>query len=244
MQSLMNSFLLPPPQADSTYEVDLHQQTLEPRKQKFQVAQRVKGFERGGDRLWLEVLKQDDHILHLHALERIPAPERLPITAIVGVSRPQTMKKVLHIAQTCGVSTLVLLQAEYSEKSYFHSEVLQAENITRELELAMMQAWDPLPCEVLVKRDFWKFLKDDLPRLASQNDLRLLADQDGQANLPYQESNTSLILSIGPETGWSNDEKNAFDQAGFLRLRLGERILRVETAMAMCLGWCASLQAR
>lgn len=41
---------------------------------------------------------------------------------------------------------------------------------------------------------------------------------------------TSAILAVGPEGGWSGEERLAFQKAGFLPLRLGPRVLRSETA--------------
>jgi 16S rRNA U1498 N3-methylase RsmE len=39
-----------------------------------------------------------------------------------------------------------------------------------------------------------------------------------------------LILAVGAERGWSDRERDLLDAAGFLRLSLGERALRTETA--------------
>jgi RsmE family RNA methyltransferase len=40
----------------------------------------------------------------------------------------------------------------------------------------------------------------------------------------------AAVLAIGPERGWSDGERNHLEEAGFLRLSLGERALRTETA--------------
>ncbi|MCL2127845.1 MAG: RsmE family RNA methyltransferase, partial [Treponema sp.] len=39
-----------------------------------------------------------------------------------------------------------------------------------------------------------------------------------------------VILAIGPERGWSDRERDLLEEAGFLRLSLGSRALRTETA--------------
>jgi 16S rRNA (uracil1498-N3)-methyltransferase len=41
---------------------------------------------------------------------------------------------------------------------------------------------------------------------------------------------SAVTVAVGPEGGWSDEERQEFRQAGFLRLRLGPRILRTETA--------------
>jgi RsmE family RNA methyltransferase len=40
----------------------------------------------------------------------------------------------------------------------------------------------------------------------------------------------SLVLAVGCERGWSDRERDKLEAAGFLRLSMGERALRTETA--------------
>lgn len=37
-------------------------------------------------------------------------------------------------------------------------------------------------------------------------------------------------LWVGPEGGWSDDERNKMSEKGFIFARFGERVLRTETA--------------
>jgi 16S rRNA (uracil1498-N3)-methyltransferase len=46
----------------------------------------------------------------------------------------------------------------------------------------------------------------------------------------------SIALLIGPEGGFTDTETQSADQAQFMRITLGERILRVETAAILALG--------
>jgi RsmE family RNA methyltransferase len=39
-----------------------------------------------------------------------------------------------------------------------------------------------------------------------------------------------VVLAIGAERGWSDRERDLLEEAGFLRLSLGDRALRTETA--------------
>jgi RsmE family RNA methyltransferase len=39
-----------------------------------------------------------------------------------------------------------------------------------------------------------------------------------------------VVLAIGSERGWSDYERDLLEEAGFLRLSLGSRALRTETA--------------
>ena len=57
------------------------------------------------------------------------------------------------------------------------------------------------------------------------NDRLTLKSVLGQAQ-PKQP----LILTIGPEGGWTDSEQAAFASAGFMPVSIGQRILRSETA--------------
>lgn len=45
-----------------------------------------------------------------------------------------------------------------------------------------------------------------------------------------------VVLAIGPEAGWSEREVSVFEEMGFQRVGLGERVLRSETAIDVALG--------
>jgi RsmE family RNA methyltransferase len=39
-----------------------------------------------------------------------------------------------------------------------------------------------------------------------------------------------VVLAVGPERGWSDRERDLLEKGGFLRLSMGGRALRTETA--------------
>jgi len=47
----------------------------------------------------------------------------------------------------------------------------------------------------------------------------------------------AVEIAIGPEGGFADDELDAFRLAGFMRVQLGPRILRTETAAIAALTW-------
>lgn len=55
--------------------------------------------------------------------------------------------------------------------------------------------------------------------------------------LPSADGPSSLIIAVGPEGGWTEEEVCAAVDGGFLPITLGERILRAETAAvaALCI---------
>ena len=67
------------------------------------------------------------------------------------------------------------------------------------------------------------------PRDAS---LRLLLSPEGKTGLGEmkQQIGHTLTIAAGPEAGFSDEEERLLQRAGFVPVRLGQRILRTETA--------------
>lgn len=61
------------------------------------------------------------------------------------------------------------------------------------------------------------------------------AATDGSAALGNAARPPSAALAVGPEGGWTGDEIQAAEEAGFTMLTLGRRTLRAETAPAAAL---------
>jgi 16S rRNA (uracil1498-N3)-methyltransferase len=51
----------------------------------------------------------------------------------------------------------------------------------------------------------------------------------------------SLVIAVGPEAGFADDEEAAMDAAGFVRVHLGPRILRTETVAPAMLAAISAL---
>jgi 16S rRNA (uracil1498-N3)-methyltransferase len=62
----------------------------------------------------------------------------------------------------------------------------------------------------------------------------LLAESEEQTQLrdvvKSPTGNGGIILAVGPEGGWTDDESKSFQQAGWISASLGNTILRAETA--------------
>jgi 16S rRNA (uracil1498-N3)-methyltransferase len=84
----------------------------------------------------------------------------------------------------------------------------------------------------------------DFATACAQSDvtsLRLLLAADATRTLPsVVEQASSISLAIGPEGGFSDEERALAQQQGFVSCRLGPRILRAETAPLAAL---AAIQA-
>lgn len=163
-------------------------------------------------------------------------PPRSPVDLILAVPRPKALKRILQHATAMGVGRVVLVSSARVEKSYFQSPVLLPESIDSALVEGMEQARDTVAPEVLIRPRFRALVEDEVPLLWPDADL-LLAHPDGprlwtlETGAPQRR-----VVAIGPEGGWVPFELERFAEAGFRRVSLGERPLRVENAMSALVG--------
>jgi len=165
-----------------------------------------------------------------------PPPARRGYTVVVGLSRPQTVKKVLSIAGMCGVDAIHFVKASQSQKSYLQSRVLEKERIQTEILKGLEQARDSIPARVTVHRNFKSFIEQERGDLEPHPDrpaLRLLAHTQSSEQLTQSAVGLPqrAIIAIGPEAGWEAAEVESFKDLGFKPVGLGSRILRVEYAL-------------
>ncbi|AWM81011.1 16S rRNA (uracil(1498)-N(3))-methyltransferase [Gammaproteobacteria bacterium ESL0073] len=174
-----------------------------------------------------------DHVIIDDIQLNIPPPPKLPITLLLALPRPKMLRRVFQTIATMGVSKLILINSYKVEKSFWQTPFLTTENITQQLLLGLEQAKDTVLPEVQLKKRFKPFVEDELPILcqSSQNFIAHLGDYFPCPSLPNQP----ITLAIGPEGGWIDYEVNKLTHLGFTPIQLGQRILRVETAVTALL---------
>lgn len=187
------------------------------------------------------------------------------VELIVGLPRPQSLKKVLQLAGTFGARRVVFTGAFRVEKSYFHSPVLRPEQILEQLRLGMEQGVTTWLPQVAITDAFrGLFNEGGMTSLALASSaqvvppsplssLALVAHPPGAELRPEAlggnggdmrdytlaspafrqpiAAGSDITVAIGPEGGWGRKELTSFADRGFRLLSLGNRILRVETAV-------------
>lgn len=177
-----------------------------------------------------EVLLLNDQVLEMRVtLERDPPPP-LPLTLILALPRPKVLNRVLAGATSMGVRRIVLLNAWRVEKSYWKSPKLSEENLRMQRVLGLEQARDTTLPAIELQRLFRPFVEDALPGIVAGT-LPLVAHPTGIRECPRQVG-SPVTLVIGPEGGFIPAEIASLERAGCEIVTLGERILRVETAVA------------
>ncbi len=158
-----------------------------------------------------------------------PPPTKLPLTLLLALPRPKMLKRVLQTVAAMGVPRLVLLNSYRVEKSFWQTPFLEPEAIREQLLLGLEQARDTVLPEVSIEKRFKPFVEDRLPAISA--DTLGLVGHPGDYPACPRAVNEAVTLAIGPEGGWIPYEVDKLQEAGLAPVQLGERILRVETAV-------------
>lgn len=153
---------------------------------------------------------------------------RLPLTVLIGLPRPQTAKKVLHDLASLGAARLIFFEADKGDPGYVASSLWKDGEYREHLRKGTEQA-----CSTLVPAvDRVASLAEALA-LATENGWRVALDPyeaTGALGEAAPASARAGILAVGPERGWSEQERSLLRAHGFALQHLGDRILRVEAA--------------
>jgi len=158
-----------------------------------------------------------------------PPPAPLPVVLVLALPRPPVLRRVLLGATALGVKRIFLVGARAVEKSFWQSHALAPDALRAQLVLGLEQARDTVLPEVALRRRFRPFAEDELPALARDADA-FVAHPAPDAALPTRAFRDAL-LAVGPEGGWSDHELERLGAAGLRPISLGDRPLRVETAV-------------
>ena len=175
------------------------------------------------------LLALDEQHAELHVELDQPPPAKLPLTLLLALPRPKMLKRVLQTVAAMGVPRLVLLNSYRVEKSFWQTPFLEPEAIREQLLLGLEQARDTVLPEVSIEKRFKPFVEDRLPAISA--DTLGLVGHPGDYPACPRAVNEAVTLAIGPEGGWIPYEVDKLQEAGLAPVQLGERILRVETAV-------------
>lgn len=163
--------------------------------------------------------------------QRPPAP--VPGTLVLAMPRPIVFNRLLGHVTALGMKKIILIHSARVEKSYWKSPVLKEENIRQQLVLGLEQAKDTMMPDVSCRMKFKSFVEDELPGIIEGTNA-FVAHPESREAIPCGDKG-AFTLVIGPEGGFLPDEVEAFRLAGCKCVSLGERILRVETAVVAAL---------
>ena len=152
---------------------------------------------------------------------------------VLAPPRPRVMKRLLPQLASLGVGTIVLVGAKKVEKDFWGATLLKEENYRPLLVDGLMQAGTSVVPRLETRRNFRRFVGDELDSLFPTAN-RVVGHPGGAPNAPAQKPGR-LLLAVGPEGGWTDDEVSLLESHGFSRYSLGSRILRTDTALVALL---------
>ena len=153
---------------------------------------------------------------------------------ILAPPRPRVMKRLLPQLAAMGVGRIVLVGAKKVEKDFWGATLLKEENYRPLLVDGLMQCGASILPELVCRRAFRRFVADELDAMFPTT-RRVVAHpytNPSCSSCPSCSSRVTdrLLLAIGPEGGWIDDEVELLETRGFRRYSLGPRILRTDTA--------------
>jgi 16S rRNA (uracil1498-N3)-methyltransferase len=188
-----------------------------------------------GEQVWLgriENVTRDR--VQFALLEQLPAfHPRVNVTLLLAVVKFDAFEWAIEKATELGVSTIVPLAAERSEKALLAAAAKRADRWRKILLEASQQSRR-------VRVPVLDGLSKPGGAFASRKDALgvLLSEQPTASSLRkvlQGQQATNAIVAIGPEGGWTEAEFAVAQRGGFLEASLGRRILRTETAVVTAL---------
>jgi len=165
----------------------------------------------------------------------------MPIDLVVGLSRPQTSRRVLQEATSLGVRQILFVHTERGEPSYATSKLWTTDEWKRLVRGGVQQAFTTRFPRIQIGVE----LADSIAATNSVNTRICLDNYESSLGLLDAVSSAeSIVLAIGSERGWTDNERNLFRKNGFTLAHLGERPLRTETAAIAAISIVAARMQR
>ncbi|MDR2020437.1 MAG: RsmE family RNA methyltransferase [Treponema sp.] len=185
----------------------------------------------------IESIRLDGALIFSLDLKNDPPP-RAPIRAAVGFPRPIQLRRLLRDLSSLGIEAVDLMGTELGEKSYRDTRLLTGGGARAALIEGAAQARDTSIPALTVYPSLEAWLtgrpweeKDRRIRIRQGPFLVALDNVRPEGSfVRFPALGRPITLAVGPERGWSDRERDLLERAGFIRLSMGNRALRTETA--------------
>ena len=164
----------------------------------------------------------------LEPLESPPLPVHLTLCA--GLIKFDRFEWMVEKATELGVTRILPVEAARSEKGLLEASRKRQERWARVAREASQQSRRVTAPEILPALRF-------APSLATEAGLRYFLEESSAPPLltalpSIRSAGDRVALLVGPEGGWTEDERRAAAAAGWQPVSLGPTVLRAETAAA------------
>ena len=181
------------------------------------------------------ITKMDDTFLSFSfEMETQSNPSLFPVTLLVAQVRPICMRRILREAVSLGVKRIILCTTDTGEKSYAQAKLYTSGEYRSVLLDGAMQSGECSVSDV----QFASSIKQAMTLLDPYSTKLVLDNVREGVRLAGMDlhSDEEVVLAIGPERGFSEQERDIFAKNGFQFASFGKRILRTETACSAALG--------
>lgn len=158
------------------------------------------------------------------------------VDLVLAPPRPRALRRLLPQLAQMGVGRIVLVGAEKMEKAFWGAQLLK-ETVSRPLLLdGLMQAGTTALPVLRVEKNFRRYLEGGRFEVDFAGQTRRVVahpyagTESGRGTLRPARVASRVVVALGPEGGWTDDEVALLEAHGFARLSLGPRILRTDTA--------------
>ena len=170
--------------------------------------------------------------MEISLYEKPPKPSNVKL--VLAMPRPKVFKRILQDVTTMGVKDIYLIKTWRVDKSYFGSSYLEEDKLFEHMILGLEQARDTILPNIHIKNLFKPFVEDEIPEIL-KGGRGIVAHPIADSECP-RGTDENITLAIGPEGGFIPYEIEMLKNNGFEVVGLGDRILRVETAVPYILG--------
>ena len=154
-------------------------------------------------------------------------PERIPLTVLAGLPRPQTARRILRETATFGIEAIHFFEGEKGVPSYRTSRLWAGDEWRRRLIEGAEQAFSTRLPQIGLHRT----LDSAIKALPAERDRIALDVYEADGPLSsIRLEHPAVVLALGPERGWASGERELLRTNGFRPAHLGDRVLRSDTA--------------
>ncbi|MCB9024827.1 MAG: 16S rRNA (uracil(1498)-N(3))-methyltransferase [Bdellovibrionaceae bacterium] len=191
----------------------------------------------GGKMGWGQVLNITSRQVELEVeLNEVP-PMPASVELIIALPRPKSLPRIVQSLTTLGIKRVIFLNTWKVEKCYWSSDYLNTKSLDQAVLLGLEQAVDTVLPKIEFHRLFKPFIEDHLDNWCSSKErilCHLPARKAKDSSFfvdPKTNPDSSYALAIGPEGGFIDYEVQKFLDQGFKLYSLGQRVLKLETAI-------------
>ncbi len=160
-------------------------------------------------------------------------PERPAVDVLLALPRPKVLRRLWAQMAALGVGRILLTAAWKVERGYFDSHAIRPETYRPLLVEGLQQAQDTRVPDVRIWRRFATMLDEALGDPVA-NETRWLADPAADTSASAVAATgcdtERLLVAVGPEGGWTAQERASLEARGFRGVSMGARTLRSDTA--------------